>query len=489
VSFIHRDFFWFLPLVWSGWWFLRGRYAAQIALLLGASLVFYGWGRPAVVAVIAAYAMVDWSIGVWLGRTQRRLAVLVTGLIFNLSVLCFWKYTPLLLTTVASLSRRPQLAASIANPADWIVPMGVSFYSFTGITYMIDVYRRVASPETNLWRFSLFTSFFPHLVAGPILRAREFLAHLRPAELPQQPEAPMESLALVARGYFKKLVLADNIAFAVDPFFAEIAHPATAGVWSFPYLFLYSWQIYFDFSGYTDIARGLGLAFGFRWPENFRAPYLSNSIREFWRHWHMTLSRFMRDYLYIPLGGSRGGPLWSVFTVLTTMTLCGFWHGASWTFLLWGALHGVALLINRGWQHLAMLPRLSVLRKVPGLIRRSASIALTFTVVTLLWAFFRLTHLPESWECLRKVVWFDPNRAWFGGSADASIWLLLIMYAAGALSFAGFRGEAPLPEFFRTLRFRPFTQGLIIGGAIGLLMLSIMLARTGERTPFIYFQF
>ena len=188
--------------------------------------------------------------------------------------------------------------------------MGISFYSFTGIAYMVDIYRRARPAEPSLWRYSLFTSFFPQLVAGPILRAEEFLPQLKPDELPQRPEMPTEALALIARGYFKKLVLADSIALAIDPFFVDVMNPATLGVWSLPYLYLYAAQIYFDFSGYTDIARGLGLAFGFRWPENFSAPYLAASIRDFWRRWHMTLSRFMRDYLYIPLGGKpRPRPL------------------------------------------------------------------------------------------------------------------------------------------------------------------------------------
>jgi alginate O-acetyltransferase complex protein AlgI len=489
VSFIHRDFLWFLPLVWSAWWLLRGRYKAQIALLLGASLVFYGWGRPAVVGVITMYAVVDWSVGVWLGRTLRRRLALLLGLIFNLAVLCFWKYTPLLLTTLASWCHRPDLAANVAAPGNWIVPMGVSFYSFTGIAYMVDVYRRVAAPEPSLWRVSLFTSFFPHLVAGPILRAREFLTHLTPDQLPQRPEMPTEALGLIARGYFKKLVLADSLGFAVDPFFAQVANPATAGVWSLPYLVLYGWQIYFDFSGYTDIARGLGLAFGFRWPENFRSPYLAASVREFWRRWHMTLSRFMRDYLYIPLGGSRGSVAWSVFTVMTTMALCGFWHGASWTFLLWGAMHGVALLVNRGWQKLELLRRLPSLQIIPDPVRRGAGIATTFTAVCLLWSFFRLTHLSESWACLCKVVHFDPGKAFAGGAADLSVWLLLAVYGVSVLCFAGLRGGISAPAFFAALRARPFTRGLIAGSAVGLLVVSVLLARTGEKMPFIYFQF
>ena len=489
MSFIDRDFAWFLPLVLGLWWLTRGRYATQIAVMLCASLVFYGWRQPAVLGVIGAYCLVDWSIGIWLGRTSRRRAVLVAGLVFNLSVLCFWKYTPLVLTSLAAWLHRPELAAGIAQPGAWSVPMGISFYSFTGIAYMVDVYRRVGPAEPSLWRYSLFTSFFPHLVAGPILRAREFLSHLGPDELPQRPEMPMEALGLIARGYFKKLVLADSFGIAIDPFFAQIANPATAGVWSLPYLYLYTWQIYFDFSGYTDIARGLGLAFGFRWPENFRSPYLAPSIQEFWRRWHMTLSRFMRDYVYIPLGGNRGTTAWSAFTVMVTLTLGGFWHGASWTFLLWGAMHGVFMLVNRGWQKLELLRRFQSLQKIPASVRWFLSLALTFHVVCLARSFFRLTHLSESWECLRKVVSFDSGKTLVGGAGDVSLWLLLIAYGIGALCFAALRRGKSLPDFFAGLRGRPFLHGLIGGGAVGLLVVSLLLARTGEKAPFIYFQF
>ena len=489
MSFIDRDFAWFLPLVLGLWWLTRGRYATQIATMLCASLVFYGWRQPAVLGVIGAYCLVDWSIGMWLGRTLRRRAVLVAGLVFNLSVLCFWKYTPLVLTSLAAWLHRPELAAGVAQPGAWSVPMGISFYSFTGIAYMVDVYRRVGPAEPSLWRYSLFTSFFPHLVAGPILRAREFLSHLGPDELPQRPEMPMEALGLIARGYFKKLVLADSFGIAIDPFFAQIANPATAGVWSLPYLYLYTWQIYFDFSGYTDIARGLGLAFGFRWPENFRSPYLAPSIQEFWRRWHMTLSRFMRDYVYIPLGGNRGTTAWAAFTVMVTLTLGGFWHGASWTFLLWGAMHGVFMLVNRGWQKLNLLRRFQSLQKIPASVRWFLSLALTFHVVCLARSFFRLTHLSESWECLRKVVSFDSGKTLVGGADDVSLWLLLIAYGIGALCFAALRRGKSLPDFFAGLRGRPFLHGLIGGGAVGLLVVSLLLARTGEKAPFIYFQF
>jgi alginate O-acetyltransferase complex protein AlgI len=234
--------------------------------------------------------------------------------------------------------------------------------------------------ETNLWRYALFTSFFPHLVAGPILRPKEFLAHLQPKLMPTRPLAPAEATFLIARGFFKKLVLADSLAVAIDPFFANITHPSTAGVWSLPYIYLYALQIYFDFSGYTDIARGLGLWFGFRWPENFNWPYLATSVQDFWRRWHMTLSRFLRDYLYIPLGGSRGEPLHTAAALMITMLLGGLWHGPSWSFMLWGGLHGCFLIVNRIWSSSTLCQRLELLRGPPALA----------------WRWLRCTHFPRG---------------------------------------------------------------------------------------------
>jgi alginate O-acetyltransferase complex protein AlgI len=198
--------------------------------------------------------------------------------------------------------------------------------------------------------------------------------------MPTRPLAPAEATFLIARGFFKKLVLADSLAVAIDPFFANITHPSTAGVWSLPYIYLYALQIYFDFSGYTDIARGLGLWFGFRWPENFNWPYLATSVQDFWRRWHMTLSRFLRDYLYIPLGGSRGEPLHTAAALMITMLLGGLWHGPSWSFMLWGGLHGCFLIVNRIWSSSTLCQRLELLRGPPALA----------------WRWLRCTHFPRG---------------------------------------------------------------------------------------------
>jgi len=489
MSFVQVEFALFLPIVFGVWWLFRTRYAFVLGWLLFASLYFYSFKQLWVLPIILGYCLVDWLTGLWLERTQRRRLVLTLGVGFNVLVLCFWKYTPLFAQTVAGLLgwKSPQLQ-EIAS-GNWIVPMGISFYAFTGIAYMVDVYRGMIAAETSLWRYALFTSFFPHLVAGPILRPREFLTDLRPGLMPTQPLAPAEGTFLIARGLFKKLVLADSIAVAIDPFFAHVSDPSTAGVWALPYIYLYALQIYFDFSGYTDIARGLGLWFGFRWPENFNWPYLATSIQDFWRRWHMTLSRFLRDYLYIPLGGNRGAP-WRVYAALMiTMLLGGLWHGASWSFMLWGGLHGLFLIINRLWGETALHDRLAALTGRSALAWRWIRIAITFNAVCLAWCFFRVTHLADSLACVRKWVDFDWDKAFAGGTADPALWLLLAGYGIAAFAARGLTREAPLPAVAARMELRPFVSGALWGCSLGLTALALLLAPGVQVQPFIYFQF
>jgi alginate O-acetyltransferase complex protein AlgI len=388
VSFLNLAFAYFLPIFFGAWLLARRSDPARIALMLVGSLVFYAYNQWWTLGIILSCCAAGFGTALWLKRSSRPGLVLALGVGFNLAVLCYWKYTPLIVGTAGDLLGFPRAAADAWS--GFVVPAGLSFYAFSGIAYMVDVYRGSMAPDPNLARFGLFTSFFPHLVAGPILRAREFLVHLRPGRLPDRPLAPWEGTFLIARGYFKKIVLADSIAAAIDPFFANITHPSTAGVWALPYIYLYAFQIYFDFSGYTDIARGLGLWFGFRWPENFNWPYLAASTQEFWRRWHMTLSRFLRDYLYIPLGGSRAGPWRTGTNLMITMLLGGLWHGASWSFALWGGLHGLFLITNRLWEHTALHDRLSNLTGLGRHAWKAACVVLTFNTVCLAWCFFRL---------------------------------------------------------------------------------------------------
>ena len=483
MNFLSSSFLLFLPIALALWYATRAHERPRIWLMIVASLVFYGDEQGWFVPVILAYCLVDWGVGRLLARNRSR-ALLAAGVVFNLGVLCLWKYTPLVLGTLAGIAGFPTTEFAEATRLHWIVPLGVSFYAFSGIAYMVDVYRGQTTAEPDLARYTLFTVFFPHLVAGPILRAREFLVHLGPGQLPLRPDNVMEGALLVARGAFKKAVLGDGIATAIDPYFAQVGDPATAGVWALPYLYLYALQIYFDFSGYTDIARGIGLWFGFRWPDNFDRPYLSASIRDFWRRWHMTLSRFLRDYLYIPLGGNRRGVVRTVLALMATMTLGGLWHGASWSFMVWGALHGLYLIVHMLWMATPAARRLA---ERGGALWTGASVALTFHAVCLAWAFFRITDFADALACVKAVFVFDPALAFVGGSASAGLWLLVAAYAAVTWTLR--RAVASAGGLDAVSGAAGLRSGVLWGGAAGVLALAWLLAPAGKVQPFIYFQF
>lgn len=485
MSFADSTFIYFLLIFACLWLLTRGKYLPQLGVMLVGSLVFYSYNRWWLLGLIASYCVVDWGVGLGLRRTHWPRVWLALGIGFNLGVLGFWKYTPLVARTAFEL-----FGWSIVAPSSlegWAIPIGISFYAFTGISYMVDVFRGVIEPERSLLRYSVYTAFFPHLMAGPILRAREFLVDLRPGKLPDRSLASWEGTFLLARGFFKKIVLADTIALSIDPFFANMTNVSTAGVWALPYLYLYSLQIYFDFSGYTDIARGLGLWFGFRWPDNFNWPYLANSAQEFWRRWNMTLSRFLRDYLYVPLGGGRHGRWRTALNLMITMLLGGLWHGASWSFMIWGGLHGLYLVIHRAWM---FTPVSGVLARITGPARwlwTTFCIGLTFNAVAIAWCFFRITDFNASCACVGK--WFAFDRMLAGGSADLSLWALLGGYAAATIAAVVAIGNLSLAEVPGLLAKRPMLHGLSWGIAIGLLLIAFLIAPGGERQPFIYFQF
>jgi len=489
MNFTEPRFAWFLLAVFTLWLICRRFERAQVGLVLVASLVFYGVGNWRLLPLILVYAVVNWAVGCRLRATTRPRLVLGLGVAFNLGVLAYFKYTPMLLTTLHDAFVALGWPPTPLAQEGWAIPFGISFYAFTGIAYMVDVYRRTTDAERHLGRYALSVTFFPHLVAGPILRPSEYLTQLRPGHVPTQSLAPLEACLLLARGFFKKMVLADRIALAIDPFFVHVNDSSTAGVWALPFVYLYAWQIYFDFSGYTDIARGLGLLFGFRWPDNFNLPYLAGSIAEFWHRWHITLSRFLRDYLYIPLGGSRGGWWRTNVNLMLTMLLGGLWHGASWSFMLWGAIHGLLLVLHRCWQLLPVSKRLASATGPAGWLWRGLCVGLTFHLVAFVWCFFRLTTLAQSWACLSGCFQFDPG-LWRVGVVDKmGLWLLLGGY--GLVVALAFRLSRL--HFEPTQLPRPavatLSRGFLWGFGVTMFVLAILLSPGGQAPPFIYFQF
>jgi len=325
--------FWISPPAWRKW------------LLLPASYFFYMCWNPKFVLLLLALTAIDFAAALWMSRVQpeRRKFVLSISLVANLGFLGFFKYYNFLAANVA---------AAMGKPADSfffeiVLPLGISFHTFQSMSYVIDVYRGQQAPIRNVSDYALFISFFPQLVAGPIVRAREYFRDLYGWRPPSRVEVH-RGVLLIFFGLTKKVALADQCALIADGYFGSIAaHPGLLPAWSAAAAF--AAQVYFDFSGYSDMAIGMALLLGFRFPENFRRPFLSDCITTYWQRWHMTLSRWLRDYLYFPLGGRSRHSARAYTALMITMLLAGLWHGAAWHFVLWGGALGLVICIERAF--------------------------------------------------------------------------------------------------------------------------------------------
>ena len=367
----------FLPVVLLGF-FLVARFAGQraaLAVLAAGSLFYYGYWNPRYVLLIVASIAVNHVIGNRLaGGGRSRHAVLVAGLAFNLGLLGYFKYANFFVANTEAL-----LGTSFHFPPV-VLPLAISFFTFQQIAFLVDAYRGQAGREDFL-DYCLFITFFPQLIAGPIVHHKEMMPQFTGAAFRFDAENFGVGLTLFCMGLFKKVMIADTTAVFATPVFAAAATGAQVSVidaWGAA--LAYTFQLYFDFSGYSDMAVGLARMVGIRLPINFDSPYKAPSIRDFWRRWHITLSRFLRDYLYIPLGGNRKGPSRRYANLMITMLLGGFWHGAGWTFVLWGGLHGLYLVINDLWCRVR--PEHSVRFLWPGRV-------LTFVAVVAAWVVFR----------------------------------------------------------------------------------------------------
>ena len=372
----------FLPVVLLGWWSIRGQKQRLLFLTL-ASYLFYAWWDPRFLPLMLATTGADYYAGKRISMAQNehaRKAWLVAVLCFNLGLLGVFKYLAFAVNAVNHAAAWMNMGpVGIMPPI--ILPIGISFYTFNSISYTIDVYRRRTPRAGSLLEFATFVAMFPHLVAGPIIRYAEMRRQL--VSIPESPPAGFSTFGiwLFVAGMVKKVIIADTIARRlVDPLFANPGdlHIVTSWLAAVSYAV----QIYFDFSGYSDMAVGLALMLGLRFPQNFDSPYKAISIADFWRRWHMSLSMFLRDYLYMPLGGSDGGHWKTVQNLALTMAIGGLWHGAAWTFIVWGLYHGVllaahALLRANGWT-----PR-----------SRPLNTLLTFAAVVIGWVIFRSASL------------------------------------------------------------------------------------------------
>jgi alginate O-acetyltransferase complex protein AlgI len=463
MTFASPEFVAFLLLVLLGTSRLPNENARR-HLLLVASYVFYGWWDWRFTFLMLATASLDWFVGLRLERMPngpRRRALLIASLCANLGVLAYFKYTNLLLETLAPWAGT---MGWTFERLDIVLPVGISFFTFQSMSYTVDVYRRHL-PATRSYRdFLLFVAFFPQLVAGPIVRGSEFLPQLALHDHRPTLERFRHGLAPFLRGLIKKVLLADSLALMVDPVYANPTAFTSASVWWAT--LAYTWQIYFDFSGYTDMAIGCGRMFGFEFPVNFRHPYLATSLTDFWRRWHITLSTWLRDYLYIPLGGNRKGEARTMANLLLTMLLGGLWHGASWTFLAWGAWHGLGLAASR------IFP----FDPIPGRFGRFAGWAMTFGFVMLGWVVFRAGDFASAAVILGKLFGLAPQGAdWWNAPA-----LVALLVGASSHLLVALRGGRDWTLDLRD----PIAWACVVVG----LLLMVLFAPL-ESSPFIYFRF
>jgi alginate O-acetyltransferase complex protein AlgI len=484
MNFASKAFFIYLPLVLLTYHLLPRRSLKYFFLLL-ASWGFYMSWSPWYVWVIVAPTIVDYTAGLLIDRAstpRRRKLWLWTSIAGNLGLLAFFKYMLFFVDTSCTVAR---WLGYVPPEHHWkiILPLGISFHTFQGISYTLDVYRRHIRPVRNFVDFALFVAFFPQLVAGPIVRASEFLPQM---ETPPRVTAAQFGAGLhwFILGLFKKVFLADRLAQFVDPVFAS-ADLYDAGTlrWA---LLAYTCQIYCDFSGYSDIAIGCARWFGFELPQNFNFPFLADSVADLWRRWHMSLSRWMRDYVYFSLGGGRQGLARSACNLVATLTLCGLWHGASWNYVLWGFYNGVLLALHRLWD--AALSGVGWADRVRSNVGyRVLAVGVTFVQFMAGLAFIRSQGWGDCWRV---------QRALFGvldGAGGATSWLpvwvpvLVGLVALGHL-VGGLRegsGSSAASEDFNRGLIRPAVRAAVYVAAIALL---VVLGPWSSR-PFIYFQF
>jgi alginate O-acetyltransferase complex protein AlgI len=476
----------FLPVALFGYFFLsRVSLRFSILFLLLASIVFYSYWDVAYLPLLLGSIVTNYFVGRWISRRQEtknngqaKLALIV-GLVFNLALLSFFKYLDFFIINLAWLT------GSEIKPLGIVLPIGISFFTFTQIAYLVDCYSsdvREYKPEN----YGLFVTYFPHLIAGPILHHKDMMPQFDRDESHKFIRGRLViGMVIFVIGLFKKVVLADGVARFVAPVF-DISHGQLSILEAWCGALAYTFQLYFDFSAYSDMAYGLSYMFGIILPINFNSPYKACSIIDFWRRWHITLSTFLRDYLYIPLGGNRLGNARRYLNLFITMLLGGLWHGANWTFVIWGGLHGVYLGINHAARHL-LGDRKSTLISLTGWL-------VTFLAVVVGWVFFRAnsldiavdvlramvvgTHVGEGELGINRIMAVDECMIWLGVSAA------IAFFTPNAYEMIG-RGMLYAEE----ARLNHVRGGLIMGVVLIFAIFLLAISETRGVSEFLYFNF
>ncbi len=457
----------FFAVVFPIYWALPWR-RARLLWLLAASAFFYMSWNPWLITLILFSASVDYFSAQALEKVTRpglRRLLLIGSITLNLALLAFFKYVNFFLRSANGLAS--WLGYDLHTPLfDIILPLGISFYTFETISYIVDVYLGRTKAVRNLLDYALFILFFPHLVAGPIVRPRDFLPQLARPKAWRWSRASL-GVRMFLFGFVKKAVIADRLAPLAEAVFGKPSAYSSLSVWAG--VLAYTVQIYCDFSGYSDMAIGLAHLFGFKLPQNFRRPYLAGDISDFWRRWHISLSSWLRDYLFIPLGGSRGGEWQTCRNLLIVMLLGGLWHGANWTFVAWGLYHGLLLVVCRltPWPRWANAPRL-----------RPLCVAATLVLVCIGWVFFRAQTFTGAGELLARMGWPTAGMSFKGAEIAAGFLCLGMILAANAIG-----------SRVRWHRLEERWSAPVLGAGLATVLLLATMFMPGGSLTFIYFQF
>lgn len=457
----------FLPVLLTVYYGVLRTIKARNAWLTIMSYVFYGWWNPLFCLLMMASTASDYLIGKHLYRAEtesRRKLLMTLTIIVNLSVLGFFKYYNFFAVTLNGVFVWLHLPTYAPVLANLVLPIGISFYTFESLSYTIDIYRREVKPANNIIDFFCFISLFPHLIAGPIMRYVDLDRQLKDREHSEGKFAV--GIIFFVTGLLKKLVIADNVAPLADALFNAKTGTTTVDAWLGS--LAYTMQIYFDFSAYSDMAVGLGLMIGFEIIQNFNSPYQSTSVQDFWRRWHISLSSWLRDYLYVPLGGNRKGKYRTYVNLILVMLLGGLWHGAGWTFIIWGLYHGVLQAIER-----ALGPR-HPLKQLPAWGQQLA----TFLLVLVGWVFFRATDFSIAFRILSNMVGYRGRYPVVPLHLAQPAGLFFLVFAIMVSMTYPNLWNQPVRLNLRT--------AIVYGGGF---IISIILIMTRQNSPFLYFQF
>ncbi|NIJ49773.1 D-alanyl-lipoteichoic acid acyltransferase DltB (MBOAT superfamily) [Rhizomicrobium electricum] len=476
--------FFFLPVTFAVFFVLaRFRHRLAAFWLAAASFFFYGWWAPRYVLLLLASIAFNYVMGLAIaharspdGATPRARLLLIAALVGDLALLGYYKYTDFFISSV-----------NAATGLEWslthiVLPLGISFFTFTQIAFLVDVYRGIAR-EYNPIHYTLFASYFPHLIAGPVLHHKQMMPQFDKPETYRIDIANINSgMTIFAIGLFKKVIVADQFALYANPVFTAAqagAHLPFAEAWIGA--LAYTFQLYFDFSAYSDMAIGLSRLFNVELPVNFNSPYKALNIIDFWRRWHMTLSKFLRDYLYISLGGNRRGRTRRYVNLMLTMVLGGLWHGANWTFVLWGTLHGLYLVVNHAWQALRealALPKIRGSGFIAG--------AITFVAVVVAWVVFRANDISSAWSLIQGMAGWNGFRSPAGLAPHvAASGAVVMAWLAGGIAVSKMLPNSlEIAAALENWRYR----GRALGFAAGALFVYVVL-NFNRITTFIYFQF